>query len=222
MYRSVTFLAAAFLVLLVPAPGAGAQNRGGDSGGADRTPVWWGSVWGGFHFGDFIVDAPTSSDWDFDAGLILRATFERDVASQLALGISAAQSRLPLSYRSDPGGGGGCPARCNADATISSLAAFVRYGGGRGFHQVYELAAGATHYSNFRRTADEAPLEPRSGNTDFSIAVGGGIGYGLSRDWQVVLIQDAQYGIHERPPDGVGGSRITRTYVTRLGLRVGW
>ncbi|MGQ0766336.1 MAG: hypothetical protein ACT4OZ_11795 [Gemmatimonadota bacterium] len=217
MLRLTALLAAAFLF---SAPRAGAQGRGGDSPGAERNSVWWGSVWGGFHFGDFIVDAPSSSEWDFDAGLNLRVSVERDLATPIAVGISAAQSRLPLSYTS--GSGGGCPTRCNADATISSFAAFVRYGGGRGFHQVYEFAVGATHYTNFRRTADDTRLEPRNGNTDFSIAVGGGFGYGLSRDWQLVLIQDAQYGIHERPPDVVGGSRITRTYVTRLGLRVGW
>jgi hypothetical protein len=180
--------------------------------------LWWGSLWTGIQIGDFIDDAPTNASWDFDAGLMLRMTLERQLVDRLSVGVALNHTRLPLSYTS---AASGCT-RCNADASVTSYGGMIRYGGGLGFHQVYEVTMGVTRYGNFERASPKQSLPPSKGNTDFAFGAGAGFGYTLSRDWQVNLIQEVQYGFHERPPEGSGGSRITRGYVTRVGVRIGW
>jgi hypothetical protein len=198
---------------LIAATQAGAQAT------ASQEPrVWWGSLWTGIQIGDFIDDAPTSANWDFDGGLMFRLTLEREIVPRVSVGVAVNHARLPLSYTSVASG---CT-RCNADADVTSYGGIVRYGGGTGFHQVYEVTIGVTRYGNFERSSPKTPLPPSGGNTDFAFGAGAGFGYTLSRDWQINLIQDVQYGFHERPPEGAGGSRITRGYVTRIGMRIGW
>lgn len=211
----VRLLGAALSMLVLAAAGQ-AQDRGGTG----RTPVWSASIGSGFQWGDYVVDQESASTWDFDAGFALRGTVEREVASRVAVGVAFTYARLPLTYAS-LGTGTTCAAQCAADATLTSYGGLVRIGGGPGFHQVIELFMGAVRYGNFERASPRETLPPES-NTDFAFGAGYGFGYSLASDWQVVLMQDATYAMHERSTLPQGGGRVARNYMTRLGLRVGF
>lgn len=206
--------------LLVPARGA-AQERGREraprSSGGSTNPRWFASLGAGFQVGDYVVDDASQSTWDFDAGVGLRADLTREVAPRVAVGVAFNYARLPLTWAST-GATIGC-ARCSADATVSSYGALARFGGGLGFHQVAELFLGAMRYGNFVQHATGTTLAPTS-NTDVAFGAGYGFGYGISPDWQVVLVQDVLNSLHERSE--LGGGRMSQHYTTRLGVRVGF
>lgn len=186
-----------------------------------RPPRWFASGGVGLNWGQvYIVDQATTSAWDFDAGFLLRGTIEREVAPRLAVGLAFSYSRLPLTYNALGATTGPC-VRCAADATVSSWGALVRHGGGPGIHRIIEVFAGAIRYGNFTEAATGTTLAPSS-NTDFAFGAGYGFGVSISQDWQVTLVQDAAYAIHERSTLSQAGGRVSRHYSTRLGLRVGF
>ena len=211
-YLCASLVGAALLATLGPrAAGAQGRRAGGE-------PRWFASAGAGFQWGDYVTDPGSGSTWDFDAGFTLRGTVEREVASRVALGIAFNYARLPLTYASS-GAAGSCQA-CAADATVTSYGGLVRIGGGPAFHQVVEVFIGALRYGNFEQASPRQALPPTS-NTDFAFGAGYGFGYSLASDWQVVLMQDALYSMHERSTVPQGG-RVARQYTTRLGLRVGF
>lgn len=196
----------------------GQRRRGGERG-RPSTKEWFASASAGLQFGDYVTDEPSNSIWDFDAAFAMRATLEREIAPQLGVGVMFSYARQPLTYQSITRPSAGCDL-CAADATVSLYGAYFRYGGGAGFHQLFEGAVGATRFGNFTDRAGQT-LPPTS-NTDFSFGVGAGVGYGFSGDWEVFVMQDAIYAIHERGSALQGGDRVARTLMSRLGLRVGF
>ncbi len=185
------------------------------------TPKWFASVGSGLQWGVYIVDDASGGTWDFDAGFAWRGTVERMVTDRMAVGVAFNYSRLPLTWSAIGNVPTSCT-RCAADGTVTSYGAHLRYGGGpQAFHQVIEGFVGALRYGNFTRTDDGTPLEPSS-NTDLAFGAGYGFGFTISRDWQLQLIQDALYSVHERSTQTLAGGRITRLYTTRLALRVGF
>lgn len=185
---------------------------------AAQSPRWFVTAGTGVQWSGYLVDDASNSAWDFDAGFGLRAAVERQFSPQVAAGVAFNRARLPLTYTSFAGGPCG---RCAADATIASYGATARLGGGPGFHQVLELFVGAQRYGNFTQTQGGASLPPTS-NTDFAFGAGVGFGYSVARDWQVLLIQDALNAIHERSTQAQAGGRVSRHFMTRLALRVGF
>lgn len=207
------------LLLAALAPGIAVAQPLAVAGG----PTWFSTLGVGLHFGAFIVDDGSDATWDFDAGVAWRGTLERNVVSDISVGIAWQYARLPLSYRS-LSQSGTCAVACAADATVGFLGLVGRSGGGGlGFQRLIEVSVGALRYGSFQgTTAGVGRLAPESGNTDFAMGFGGGFGYGITPDWQVMLVQDALYSIHERSLSPMGAGRITQHYSTRLGVRIGW
>lgn len=208
------------LVLLVPSTLLGQRRRGGGrGGGGPSSREWFASASAGLQFGDYVTDESSNSIWDFDASFATRATIEREIAPGLGVGLMFSYARQPLTYQTITPSTTACRV-CAADATVSSYGAYLRYGGGPGFHQLFEGFLGATRFGNFTDRSGQT-LPPVS-NTDISFGIGAGFGYGFGQDWEMFVMQDAINAIHERGSALQGGDRVARTLMTRLGIRVGF
>ncbi len=184
-----------------------------------RPAAWTSLSVGWFQAGD-TCGAVESECWDFGGAPQFRGSFELPVGNSASFGIAGTTARVPLVFsRGDLVAPGAC-AQCDADANVSQLLANFRMGGaaGAGFHQVIDLSAGTTRYSNFRSTGGE---ELRTGKavSDWSFGLGYGFGYSLSPRTQVVLVQEWMLVLHERR---AGSSENTSTQSNiRIGARVG-
>jgi hypothetical protein len=219
--RRFTAFAILTYLALVAAP-AGAQiirvPRSGD-------PVVWTSVGVALFQTQSVIDGRTNSIWDLDGSSAAqyRASIEVRVANQSTIGIVGTYARMPFEYRvrsaDAPVPEESCT-RCDAHLDVSSVALAFHAGGGLGLHQVIEAQAGVTRYSDLRAD-DGRSLAPTSGDTDFSFAFGYGVGYAASPRFQIALVQDFGWSLHQR--DGLGGGESSTAHqrVTRLGLRYG-
>ena len=132
---------------------------------------------------------------------------------------SASHSRMPLRYNTSTFVAG-CVGECDAHATVQSLMATLHIASGRGFQQVVNLSAGVIRFSDFE--ADDSGVElPPESDLDPSFGVGLGIGYAFGTRSQLFLVQDVGLTIHSR--EGLSGneSSMVRSYVTRIGFRMG-
>lgn len=182
-------------------------------------PVAWTSLSvGWFQAGD-TCGAAESTCWDFGGAPQFRATFELPLGNSASFGVAGTTARVPLVYSSSALLPGDC-GQCDADANVSQILANLRMGGaaGAGFHQVIDLSAGTTLYSNFRST-DGARLGSGKTVSDVSFGLGYGFGYSLSPRTQIMLLQEWMLVLHERRP---GSSENTSTQSNiRIGARLG-
>jgi hypothetical protein len=180
-----------------------------------REPIAWTSLSIGWLTHDSMCDQETNACWEFGDAPQWRGTLEFPMGRGATIGVAASTARVPLIYN---GGltGASC-ASCDADANLTQYFGNVRIGGSSGFHQVIDLNAGATVFSNFRSTAGS-----RLGGkaiTDFSFAIGYGIGYGFTPRMQMMLLQDFGLVIHQRQTGTA--NRTAQQRATRIGFRVG-
>lgn len=163
-----------------------------------------------------VTDGSTGSRWAFGDGMQVGASLEK-AYSGFSVGLRGNTAMLPLSYRGFTSTG--APLTADADARVSQLLAGVHVSGGRGFHSVLELDAGATNYSSFRsRTGDK--LVPDS-DTDFTFAFGYGVGFGFSNRFTIEVVQDLTTVLHQGT--GLGGAESTNARInsTRIVGRLG-
>lgn len=180
-------------------------------------PSAWASASAGLLQPGQVVDGRTQSRWVFGSALQYRASLERGISNQSAIGVVGTWApNAPLTYVNDAAG-----TASDARASIRSIGAFFHAGGGLGLFQVLEVSVGVTNYGSFRRSDTGAPLPPVGGDTDFSFGIGYGFGYALSARSQIMLVQDAAQVLHQG--DGLSGSarRNVAQYTTRVGLRIG-
>ena len=206
------------LVLLAAAVGVGVADAHAQIIRAPRRPdpVNWASGGVGLLQAQTIDDYATESAWNFGTVTQWRATFEHTLRNGGAVGIAGAISRPSLSYQSSVGGCESCDARAN----VWQVLALFRIGGGGGFHQVIELHAGATAFSNFRAVDDDRRLAPTGTVIDPTFSVGYGFAYGFSRGSQLVLVQDLGAILHRRQNAPSGANTLHQYQLTRIGLRV--
>ena len=178
-------------------------------------PVAWTSLSVGWFQQDDICGADDSACWSFGGAPQFRATFELPLGTSASFGVAGTMARVPLIYS-----GSSLPASCpcDADANVSQLLANLRLAGSNvGFHQVIDLSAGTTLYSNFRST-DGTRLGTGKTVSDMSFGLGYGFGYSLSPRTQIVLVQECMLVLHERQ---LGSSENTSAQQTiRCGGRV--
>jgi hypothetical protein len=179
-------------------------------------PTAWTSLSVGLFQVQDIYDPESNSVWDFGTIVQFRGTLERDFQRGMSLGVAGTLARAPLSYS-----GPECVSICDADLTLwQALGLFRIGGGGFGFHQVIEIAAGVTGFSNFSRR-DGGTVGPGTA-VDPTFKIGYGLGYTLSPNAQVTLLQEVGIMIHERGNRPAGDeSNVPRTWATRVGLRFG-
>ena len=221
MKRTMVVAWAITLLMSMAVPlSAGAQERRGPRRmGGFGGPTWWVSAWGGYQWSDQVGDPGTKSTWDFDSNWSVRFTAEREAAPRTTIGAVFNYARLPLGIFGSASSAS-CRPRCGAEATTVQYGLMARSGGGRGFHLVYEGFVGALRYSNFTVVPAGATEYDGLTNTDFAYSFGTGIGYGLSRDFELAAMFDYGSSMHEKSND-LFQRRTTRHYATRLGLRVG-
>jgi hypothetical protein len=179
-------------------------------------PIAWTSLSVGWFQQSMICGADTTACWNFGGAPQFRGTLEMPVGNGAAIGIAATTARVPLTYSGSLTQPGACGA-CDADANVSQVLANFRIGAGAGFHQVIDVSAGTTLYSNFRSSSG-ALLGTGRTVSDVTFGLGYGFGYSLSPRTQVVLVQEWALVLHERR---AGSSENTTTQQTiRIGGRV--
>lgn len=171
-------------------------------------PVAWTSLSAGWLQHSTMCDAEAC--WNFGGAPQFRGTLELPVGESAALGFAASTARAPLTYSGSCG-------TCDADANISQFLANFRMGGGLGFHQVIDVVAGTTMYSNFRHT-DGTRLGTGKAVNDLTFGLGYGFGYGISGRAQLVIVQEWALVLHKRQPGSPDNTAQQQTI--RIGGRV--
>src|SRR5262245_18457867 len=126
----------AVALLLAGALPASAQFPlpGRRAGGID--PPYWVGLAYGYVSGMTINDGASAATWQFGYASELRASIEKTIQSGITIGASAGFATAPLTYVSNSFSAA-CGSQCAANADITQYMAFVRAGGGPGFHGVY-------------------------------------------------------------------------------------
>jgi hypothetical protein len=171
-----------------------------------------------------VQDGSTGSDWLFGNAVQYRFSLETPIQLGTTIGVTGAFARVPVTYRTNSvGGASGCGFACDADATVTELAATLHAGGGNviGFHQVIDISIGAIGYSGFRARTSGARLPPTKLDADFLASLGYGFGYAISPDMQITLVQEGSITLHQRTGVAAGENTMGRQYITRLGVRFG-
>jgi len=184
---------------------------------APARPTAWTSLSVGLYQLQDMYDPESNSTWDFGNIVQFRGTIERDFQRGMSLGVAGTLARAPLTY-----GGGECPNFCDADLTLWQALGVFRIGGGTSFglHQVIELAAGVSGFSNFSQRGGGS-IGPGT-VIDPTLMIGYGLGYSFSPNMQFTLVQEVGLMMHDRGDRPAGDeSNVPRTYATRIGLRFG-
>lgn len=182
-------------------------------------PTVWVSFSAGLYGASEISDGATNSTWDFGNGTDwqYRAAVEKAIQNQFSLGGVLTYIDVPFTYR-----GSGCPGGCDAHLDLTSLGASFHAGGGTGLHQVLEVSAGATMYSNLHRDDNGAKLTPTDGNVDPFFTFGYGFGYTFNPTMQLSIVQDYGLVLHERTGLTNDQSNTLAQHTTRLNFAMGF
>lgn len=217
-----------FISAMMAAASAATANAQYSGFPSNTEPAVWLSGGIGAFNSQAVHDGGTQSTWDFGqkTSWQYRATIEKAIQNQSSIGIVATYVKLPFTYF----GPGAAPAgitgatcsQCAAHLEMVSLAGQFHAGGGVGFHQVLEIAIGATAYRNLKRDSDGAALAPTGGNIDGSFALGYGFGYGLSSNSEVTLTQDYGLVLHENSGLPSGTSNTNTVRAIRMSFRYGF
>ena len=164
-----------------------------------------------------LRDGVTNATWQFDAGLGYTASFEHPTQSGLTIGLQGTYATPGVLYS---GGAStdavSCAGGCDATARVTQIMGLVHSGNSYSFHPVYQLTAGATGFSNFRQRTTNAAIGPTAPDYDFSFAVAYGLGFGLSSNAAVEVVQEIGTVLHQRTGLAAGSGNYPRMGVTRL------
>ena len=183
-------------------------------------PEYWVGLSLGYVDGTTTTDEASGSTWRFGYTSQIRATLEKSVSRGTTLGVAAGYSTAPLTYQST-GFSGGCAGGCQAKGDITQYMAFIRGGGGVGFHALYTLEAGVTRFSNFREKSTDSPLPPSNGSYDLTIGFGGGFAYGVSPLLDIYIGQMYDFVFHKQNSSSTVQS-APRLLMFRGGFRFGF
>ncbi len=183
-----------------------------------------------------VNDGASGSSWGFqgDPRWQARGAIEKAIRPSTTLGVAVSYGVVDFRY--DPLTGTTLPALddpslavqecrtlgCVAEVDFWSALLVLRGGAStNGLFQVVEATTGFTSYRN-HRTKEEADVLVTGATQDFTAGLGYGLGYALSSDLHVTLVQDFGYAWHtsEALPPGVRRSYEIRG--TRLTLRYGF
>lgn len=168
-----------------------------------------------------VRDGRTQSRWAFSEGLQYRGSAEVAIGRGSSVGAVVTYARLPLTYLTDDQTNP-CSPRCEARATMWSVAGAFHAGGGVGLHQVIDATIGVASFTDFRADGGaKAGLPPAGGDRDFLFTVGYGFGWGLSPGLSLSLVQEFGATLHQRDGLPGGQSSMTQQRVFRLTVRAG-
>jgi hypothetical protein len=175
----------------------------------------------GYVSGLTISDNASATTWVFGYTSQLRASLEKTVQRGMTIGASAGFATAPLTYMTNSISSA-CAGSCAANANITQYMAFLRGGGGIGFHGVYSLEAGATEFSKFRMRDGDASLAPADAKYDFSFGFGGGFGFGFSQSSEVYVGEQWDLVLHPQGNGAGATNNAPRIMTFRAGFRVGF
>jgi hypothetical protein len=161
-------------------------------------PDYWVGLSYGVMDGVTLNDGATGNTWQFGYSQVIRAAVEKRLARGITAGVSAAYSTASLQYVTQGSSNTACFGVCDAKADITQYLAFIRGGGGLGFHGIYNLDGGVTSYSNFRESTSNSALPPSSATYDFTFGFGGGLGYGISSTSEVYVAEQTYLILHSQ------------------------
>jgi hypothetical protein len=205
------------LVLLAAASASHAQIRRQPQT-FNNDPDYWVGLSVGYVDGITLSDDQTGSIWRFGYSSQIRATLEKTISRGATVGVSAAFSSAPLTYVS--GNFNSLCSECTADADINQYTAFVRIGGGQGFHGMYQLEGGVTQFTNFRERTSKDRLDPANGTYDGTVGFGGGISYGFSRTTDIYAGEMLDFVFHRQ--SSTVEQQAPRIFTFRGGFRFGF
>ena len=202
-------------LLLAVSSTASAQIIGRPIGRSD--PVAFTSLSIGWMQQRPLCDPDSNACWNFGSAPQWRATLERPLGRGSSFGVAGTMSRVPLIYTGALLTPNSC-GTCDANANISQIMGLFRMGGGAGFHQVIDINAGVTLFSNFRAT-DGTRLGTGKTTQDFSFGIGYGFGFGLSSRTSIMIVQDYGLVIHKKQAGSTNNSAEQTNL--RIGMRIG-
>jgi hypothetical protein len=186
-------------------------------------PPTWVSGGVGLQQGWTVIDGTTGSRWDLGDATQYGASIERTISGGMSVAIRGTTARVPLDYTTLSSlSSSSFRGVTQADVTVSQAYAGIHVSSGRGLHSVLELGAGATIYSNFRDRSGGGTLEPSKPDADFSFVFGYGLGYTLSRGFQIDVVQDLATSLHQKTGLSAGESSSSRISTTRVVARLGF
>jgi opacity protein-like surface antigen len=208
-----TLVAAGIVALLVTrASAADAQIIDSRGGGRAGTPGAWTSLFAGYMQHQRLCDPDSSSCWNFGSGLQWRGTLEFPVGNGVTLGVVGTRARLPLIHESALG-------NVDADANVNQVLGQLRIGGGSGIHQVIDVTAGMSMFSNFQRESDGEALGSGGTKKNWTFALAYGFALPFRPRAQLILLQE--YGLVIGKRMAGQSSNTAQQQTTRLGLRLG-
>ena len=184
----------------------------------NNDPDYWVGLSVGYVDGMTLSDDKTQSIWRFGYSSQIRATLEKTIARGATIGISAGFSSVPLTYES--GNFSSFCTSCLADADINQYTAFIRGGGGQGFHGMYQLEGGVTQFTNFRERTSQSHLDPQDGVYDATFGFGGGVAYGFSRTTDIYIGEMMDFVFHKQST--TVEQQAPRVFTFRGGFRFGF
>ena len=183
-------------------------------------PQAWTSLSIGWMQQQGFSNRDTGDQYEFGSGPQWRASLELPMGTGTTVGAVGTIAKMPLTFVA-----GSLPRpptftcfQCDADATISQLFGVLHMGDGVGFHQVIDLAAGASMYSNFRRS-DNGEKIIGSGPTNFTFAAGYGFGYGFSQRAGITF--ETEYSLEILKRQAGNANNTAQQYTLRIGGRYG-
>jgi hypothetical protein len=163
-----------------------------------------------------LRDGITNSQWSFDSDVGYTLTFEHPTASGILLGLQGVYGTPSLVYTSSSPGAVDCSGGCDATATVMQIMGLAHSANSYGFHGAYQLTAGVTGFSSFKDRTTNTKIGPMATDYDFSIAVGYGLGFGISPTTSIELIQEIGTLLHQRTGLAAGTGNYPRMSATRL------
>ena len=177
-------------------------------------PLAWTSLSVGWFQQGRVCSSPDGTCWDFGGAPQFRGTLELPLGEAAAIGVAGTLARAPLIYEGTLVGSSSC-AGCDADANVAQILGTLRLGSGGTFHQIIDISAGTTMYTNFRSTAGNRLGDGKT-VSDLTFGIGYGFGYNITPRAQImVILQEWALVLHERQP---GRSENT---TTQQSIRVG-
>jgi hypothetical protein len=170
-----------------------------------------------------MSDNATGTLWNFGSSTQIRATLEKKLDAGVTGGIAAGFATAPLTYgpATPSVGVGGCQEfGCQANADVTQYLAFIRGGGGTGFHAIYNIEGGVTQFANFREQGTNNKLAPAKGGNDLTFGIGYGFAYGLSTNADAYVGQSWDFILHKQISTTT--TSAPRVNMIRAGMRFGF
>ena len=209
------------MLLLATAATAGAQI--GRRGPMLAEPRQWVGVALAFGNPGQVVDGSSGSTWNFGSATSFRLSGERTLANDITVGLAVSNASAPLRYTGTTATSA-CLGGCEATASFTQLLVTGRAGryAYAGFQSSIEVGAGATIYSRFRRSDNDATLPPEKMDVDPTFTIGTNFAFAIRPTIQLFAVPEWGIIVHQRTGVPASSSTNNRYSAFRVGARYGF